>query len=82
MFEQDYGGQGVKRDGLNMLGLWEVALLGGLALLEWVWFNGESSSLWGWALTVYTQAPTSTEESLLLAVCRRSSPPGFIQIKM
>ena len=34
MFEQARGGQGVDCDGLNMLGPWEVALLGGVALLE------------------------------------------------
>jgi hypothetical protein len=34
VFEQAYGWQEVECGGLNMVGAWEVALLGGVALLE------------------------------------------------
>ena len=39
-------------DGLNMFGPWEVALLGSVALLEWVWSCWSGCGLVGGSMSV------------------------------
>ena len=56
-------------DGLNMFGPWEVALLGGVALLDEVCHCGVG-------LELLVLKP-SVEDSFLLAVCRGESPTSL-----
>jgi hypothetical protein len=53
--------------GLNMIGPWEAALLGGVALLE------EVIPCWGGLWGPSAQAPLREGETLLLAPCRKQS---------
>jgi hypothetical protein len=66
-----YGCQRVECDGLKVLGPWEVALLGGVALLE-----GHVTV--GSALRVLCSTQPDVEKAILLAACGRQSPSGSL----
>ena len=57
---------------VGMLGPWGVALLGGVALSEWVWpcqsgcgLVGGSVWLWGWAYSNYAHCSTQSPSAAL-----------------
>ena len=69
--------------GLKMLGTWEVALLGGMTLLEEV-LEEVCHSVGRFERGTSDQAPPSAEETpllLFLATCRGECPPAALGLR-